>query len=309
MAKNRTLQRLRRRLVYWGARAAQWLVLRLPFDAAIRLGGRLGRLAFAAMWRERRRTLEHLAMAFGNEKSEAERREIARGVFENAGRCAAEIMLAPHWTDERLRERIRFANPEPLLEAFRSGQGVVIMCGHLGNWELLGAYGSRIVGLNAGVIARRLSNPHLDRLINQYRRNAGLKVFLRGEPARGFFRHLTGGGTLAILADQDVRRIDGTFVEFFGRPAHTATGPAELILRSRANWFFAFLRRSKDGGSHELYCKGPLPVFEGEDHAARVRRVTEEYVRQMEEAIRLQPDLWMWMHNRWRRKPKREDEG
>jgi KDO2-lipid IV(A) lauroyltransferase len=304
LAKNRTLQRLRRRLVYWGARLAQWLALRLPFDAALALGGWLGRLAFAVMWRERRRTLEHLATAFGDEKSEAERREIARSVFENAGRCAAEIMLAPRWTDEQLRERIHFADPEPLMQAFRAGHGVVIMTGHIGNWELLGAYGSRIVGLNAGVIARRLSNPHLDRLINQYRRNVGLKVFLRGEPARGFFRHLTRGGTLAILADQDVRRVDGTFVDFFGRPAHTATGPAELILRSRAAWFFAFLQRSSDGRSHELHCAGPLPVPEGEDHATRVRRMTEEYVRQMEKAIRLYPDQWMWMHNRWRRKPK-----
>jgi len=300
--KNRTLQRLRRRLVYWGARLAQALVLLLPFDAAITLGGWLGRLAFAVLRRQRGMTLEHLAIAFGQEKKEAERRDIARQVFINAGRDAAEIMLFPRWSDEQLRQRIRFDNPEPIVQASRSGNGLVILGGHFGNWELLGAYGVRILGMNAGVIARRLSNPHLDHLINGYRRNVGLKVFLRGEPVRGFFRHLTRGGTLAILNDQDVRKIDGIFVDFFGRPAHTPTGPAELILRSGAVWFLAVMKRSDDGRRHELLCQGPLPIPEGEDHAARVRCLTEEYVRRLEDIIRRYPDQWMWMHNRWEKR-------
>jgi len=308
LAKNRTLQRLRRRLVYWGARLTQGLVLPLPFDAAIAAGGTLGRLAFALLGRERQKTIKHLRNAFGQTKQEDEIEQIARRVFINAGRSVAEVMLYPRWNEKRLRERISCDDPEPFFEALRKSRGMVILTAHFGNWELMGAYASRVLGLDLGVIARRLSNPHLDRLVNDYRKRMGIKVFIRGKGARAFYRHVTSGGVLAIVADQDVRRIEGVFVDFFGKPAHTPTGPAELIIRAKIPWTAAVLVRNPDGLTHRLHYRGPFPPPGDEtgDHAAAVRRLTEEYTRRIEEIVRKYPEQWMWMHNRWRRKPKKK---
>lgn len=305
MPKNRTLQRLRRFAVYCGARLVQAIAHVLPLDSAIAFGGWMGKAAFSILGSEREKTLHHLTMAFGKEKPEAERREIGRRVFMNAGRDLAEFMLFPRWTDERLRARIHFDHPEPLLEASRLGRGVVILGAHFGNWELMGAYAARVLGMNFGVIARRLSNPYLDQMVNAYRQRAGVKVFPRGERAMSLVRHLRTGGALAILGDHDMRKVKGTFVDFFGRPANTATGPAELIIRSGAQWFIIVPERLPDGCSHCLHCEGPLPVPDGEDHNAKVRRLTEEFTHRIEEFIRRHPDQWMWMHNRWRKKPKK----
>lgn len=304
MPKNRTLQRLRRRLVYWGTRLVQAFLYVLPFDAAVAVGGWFGKLAFVVLRGERRKTLEHLALAFGQEKQKDERREIARRVFINAGRSLAEIMLFRRWNDERLRQRIHFDESEPLLQALRTSRGFVILTAHFGNWELLATYGMRVLGMDAGVIARHLSNPHLDRLANDYRRGIGLKVFMRGERAAGFSRHLRRGGVLAVLGDQDIRNTKGVFVDFFGRPAHTPTGPAELVIHSREPWFLAVLERLDDGCSHRLHCEGPFPLPDGEDRGARVRELTEQYMHRLEQIVRRYPDQWMWMHNRWRKKPK-----
>ena len=304
MPKNRTLQRLRRRLVYWGARVAQAILLVLPFDMATAVGGWLGRLAFTLLRSERRRTLKHLALAFGQDKQEHERREIARRVFVNAGRSIAEMMLFPRWNDKRLRQRIRFDEPEPLLRACRSGRGFVFLTAHFGNWELLGAFVVQVLGVDLGVIARRLSNPYLDRLVNDYRRRAGMKVFLRGERAASFSRHLRQGGTLGILGDHDIRGLKGVFVDFFGRPPHTPTGPAELILHSGVPWFTILLERSRDGYSHRVHCEGPFPIPDGENRAAKALQLTEQYMQWLERIVRRHPDQWMWMHDRWRKKPK-----
>jgi len=305
--KNLTLQRLRRWIVYWGARGIQAISLILPFDLAVALGAWLGRLAFALHRRARRETIEHLTLAFGPEKTPEEIRDIARRVFINTGCALAEIMLSPRWSDERLRQRIQADEPAALLEASRSGRGVVILGAHFDNWELLGSYGVRILGLNAGVIVRALSNPRMDQMVNEYRRSVGLKVFVRGDPkgARGFYRHLIRGGTLALLGDHDMSGVEGIFVDFFGRPSNTATGPAELILRSKADWFFAVLVRQPDGLSHRLHVEGPLPIPDGDDYAARVRLLTEDYTHRVEAIVRQFPDQWMWMHNRWRKKPKK----
>ena len=304
MPKNRTLQRLRRWAVCLGARLTQTLLKLLPFDVAVAVGGRLGNLAFVVLGSERRKTLKHLIQAFGQERSASEIREIARRLFINAGRAAAEGMLSSRWSEDFLRQRISLKDPEPFVQLQRSGRGIVILTGHFGNWEMMGAYAAKVLGANLGVIARRLSNPYLDRLTNRLRQRIGMKVFLRGEGARSFYRHLMDGGVLAILADQDIRRLDGIFVDFFGRPAHTLTGPAELILRSGSPWFYAVLVRQPDGRSHQLYWEGPLAVPEGDDHGTKVRRLVEDYTYRMEEMIRRHPDQWMWMHNRWRRKPK-----
>lgn len=302
--KSRTLQRIRRRTVYWGARAAQAFLLVLPFDTAIGFGAWLGRVAFHVLRGERQKTLKQLAIAFGLEKKESELRAIARGAFENAGRCVAELMVFPRWTEARLRQRIQRDEATSLVETARSGKGVILLTAHFGNWELAGACLSRILSADVGVIARRLSNPHLNALINRQRERMGMKVFIRGEGGAKFYRHLTRGGTLAILGDHDMKGIEGIFVDFFGRPAHTATGPAELILRSGRPWFFGVLQRLPDGRSHRMRVQGPLPVPDGEDHDIRVRRLTEDYMRRLEEVVRERPDQWMWMHDRWKKKPE-----
>jgi len=302
--KNATVQRLRRRFVYGLCRAVQGFLLVISRRPAVRLGAFLGVLCYYLIPRQRRPTLAHLAMAFGDRMSDAQRRAIARRVFANAGRGMAEMVHLPRWTDDWLRATVAFDNPEPIRQALRSGRGAVILTGHFGNWELLGGYAARILQLPAGVMARRLSNPYIDEFVQGYRRRMGLAVFLRGDPPRGFFRHLVGGGVLAILADQDIRRLDGIFIDFLGRPAHTPTGPAELIIRARVPWFLAMLVRQDDGCSHRLLLEGPFEPPDGADYADRVRRLTEDYSRRIEAVIRRHPDQWMWMHNRWRKQPR-----
>jgi KDO2-lipid IV(A) lauroyltransferase len=289
-------------------RVTRVLMRRLPYPTAVALGAWFGRMAYRMLRTERRKAIANLTQAFGREKSPGEIHELARAVFANAGRASVEGMFFPYWSKEFLGRWISSVNPEPALALQREGRGFVVMTGHFGNWEMMGAYAVNVLGLNLGVIARRLSNPRLDRMMNEFREQIGLKVFLRGERASNFFRHLKGGGQIAILGDQAIRRIDGIFVDFFGHPAHTASGPAELILRSRSPWFFAVLIRQPDGLSHQLYWEGPLAVPDGQDHESRVRRLVEEYNRRMEEMIRRYPAQWMWMHNRWKRKPRKSEE-
>jgi KDO2-lipid IV(A) lauroyltransferase len=281
----------------------RWTILVLPFDFAIALGGGLGWLTFVTLRSERRKTLKHLAAALGQEIEEREREAIARRVFINGGRFMAETTLFPRWTEERLRQRIRMDNTESLLEAVRAGKGLVLFTGHFGNWELMGAYAVRVLGIDLGVIARRLSNPHIDRMTNNNRRRIGIKVFLRGERATQFLGHLRDGGALALLGDQDIRHFKGIFVDFFGMPAHTLTGPAELVIHTGVPWFFAVMVRSKDGLTHRILCEGPFSAPEGKNREEQVRRLTEQYTGMMERAIREYPDQWMWIHNRWKRQP------
>lgn len=301
--KNRRLQRMRRRFVAGCAWLNMTTLNLLPFDFALWLGGRWGRVAFMLLGRERRRTIGHLRTAFGEEKSEQELHELARRVFVHAGRAVAEMAVMRRWTDERLRNRIVLENPEKILDVLRPGKGCVILTAHYGNWELLGLYAVKILGINMGVIARHLSNPYLDDMTTRHREQMGLKVFFRGDRATKIVRHVLKGGALGILADHDVKRLDGIFIDFFGQPAHTLTGPAELIVRTKVPWFFSVLRRNPDGRSYYAVLEGPYEAPEGKDRAEQVRKLLERYTHRLEEVVREHPEQWMWMHNRWQRKP------
>ena len=113
------------------------------------------------------------------------------------------------------------------------------------------------------------------------------------------------GKWLTIVADQDARR-HGIFVDFFGKPASTAEGPA--LFSWKLNLPIAPLFSVRlPGPRRELKAIG-LPLIHPDPSAPReeeIRRLTEAHVRALEDTIRRYPDSYFWLHRRWKTRPKR----
>ena len=133
----------------------------------------------------------------------------------------------------------------------------------------------------------------------------GFETVYQDAGARPLMAHLKSGGMLGVLVDQDVPRLAGEFVEFFGREAYTPTGPAALAVTARSPSVGAFLVRK--GDRHRLVYCGPVELPEGGSKKERVRELTRRYTAEIERVIREYPEQWVWMHRRWRTKP--EDAG
>jgi KDO2-lipid IV(A) lauroyltransferase len=293
--RRRPFSRLRAALLPVAVRTLVFLFGLLPHRIALAVGRALGRLGWKLSGRDRRRALEHLSFALP-ELSATERTRIARASFLSAGMNLAELL---HFLKRSKREILRHVEIDGwdnVAAAKASGRSILILTGHCGNWELIGT-ALHEGGVPPAAVARPLDDPGLQQLLVDLRDHLGTKTIARGTrgAARQLLEVLRGGGALAMLIDQDTK-VDGVWVPFFGRPAFTPVGAAEIALRQKANVIPSFIER-RPGGGH-LICF--LPAL---DLPPDPRDATALMTAKIEEQVRRRPEQWVWWHKRWRRQP------
>ena len=268
---------------------------KVPRTVALRFGRGLGRLGWALSRRDRQRSFDHLAIAFP-ELPAKERERIARESFLYQGMNVAELLHLLGRDADEILPHIEFAGWENVEAARASGRPILILTGHCGSWELL-AIALRARGMPPAGVARPLEDAKLQELLVKLRGHLGATTIARGTPgaARQLLGVLRRGGTLVMLIDQDTR-VDGVWVPFFGRPAFTPVGAAEIALRQKAEVVPAFFERRPDGG-HLVRFHPPLSL--PDDPQAATALMTEK----IEEQVRRRPEQWVWWHKRWRRQP------
>lgn len=278
----------------------------LPLRVALAIGTAAGRLAWWVARRTRAQMLASLAVAFP-ERPLAEREAIARRTLVHLAWLAAEMVTIASY-DARLEEYVSFAPgaEERLRRALAQGRGVVYASGHVGNWELMARRIAR-AGIPSATIAKESGDPKLTALIERVRTAGGFEILWREDPrtARAMIRCFRENKALGILIDQDTR-VQGVFVPFFGRPAFTPRAAGDLAVRFQAPVVVGFCRRRgpRPGDGHEV-CVVDIPYDpEAADAEAEAVRVTADCTAAIEAAIRENPVEWVWMHERWKRRPQ-----
>jgi KDO2-lipid IV(A) lauroyltransferase len=289
---------LRRNAGYGLFVAVRALLGALPAGPRLEVGALLGSLAYRLAGRERRRAIEHLERAFGGEKEPQELRRIARESFRNLGRSAAEICGLWRAPSSAVLDLVEPGDAPARADALLAGgRGLVVVTAHLDNWELLGAFSAQ-AGYPLTAVARRIYFEKYDRLAMEMRRKFGLDIIYQDESPRKLLRALRDGRMLALLADQDIRRVDGLFVPFLGKPAYTPTGPVSLALSGNVPLVLIHTVRN-EGGKHSLFMSEPIE-FDRSDKARALLEGTRAWTALLEQSIRRWPEQWVWMHRRWR---------
>jgi KDO2-lipid IV(A) lauroyltransferase len=291
-------------------RALARLVSLLPLRAALALGTAAGRLAWPLARRTRRQMLDTLAVAFPD-RSPPEREAIARRSLVHLAWLAAEVVTVRRWA-AGLTGYVSFAGEGEriLREILGRGRGMVYVTGHVGNWELM-ARRVAAAGIPNAVIAKAGHDPAVNALMGSLRAEGGVTTLWREDPGTGraMIRTFKEGKALGLLIDQDTR-VQGFFVPFFGRPAFTPRAAGDLALRFRAPVVVAWSRRRGDrpGDGHEV-CVVEVPYdAQAADREAESLRLTAACTALLEGAIRERPEEWVWMHQRWKRRPLPEGE-
>jgi KDO2-lipid IV(A) lauroyltransferase len=277
----------------------------LPFSGASALGAATGRLAFALLGRRRRIAVGNVRAALGDPTRGSSAEEVARLAFIQLGRSFVEFLWLRGRSPEELLRRVTFEGYEPLAERARAGKGMILVTGHYGNWELLGA-ALRALGYPVRYLLPPQSNPGSDAYLDSVRRSLGIESTKIGFGMREALRAIRSGDFLAMLPDQDARRI-GLHVPFFGRPASTHTGPARLAVRSGCPIAVGFLVRAASGRFHTRL-EAILEPRSGAPEQEEIARLTAELTTLIEAAVRRHPDHWYWLHRRWKTLPPRPAE-
>lgn len=286
-------------LYYWG-RCLAYIFSLIPLSVGRPMAGFMGRIAFGIVAKYRNITISNLRSAFP-EKSDKEIRRIAVRVFENLGKSAAELVNFPKINESNIDKFVRIKNIETLDNELKRGKGVIMLTAHFGNWEML-AVTIRVKGYPGSVVGRRIYFHKYDNFLNYLRKVNDVNVIYRDQSPRSILKVLKANGIMGMLADQDVDSVEGVFVDFFGMPAYTPTGPAALAMASGASLLPAFIIREPAG--HVLIIDNPIDIADTGDKEADIMTNTRRWSDVVESYIRRYPDQWVWMHRRWKTRPK-----
>jgi len=252
--------------------------------------------------KHKRIALESLTIAFGQEKTPQQIRQITKDCFTFLAKAGMEIMFLMN-RPLLLRRCVELVGKENLDTALAEGKGVILVSAHFGNFPLmltkLSLDGYKVCG-----IMRFMRDERAERMFCATRKRVGIKTIYsqpRKECVENSIRTLRNNELLFIPIDQNFGS-GGVFVDFFGRKAATAIGPVVLAQRTKATVIPCFIIRQKDD-THKIIFEPPLILEEGETNAETININIQRLTNIIESYIRRYPAEWGWIHRRWKSKP------
>ena len=283
----------------FAAKLIGFCVSLLPRSAALILGGWLGVIVYWFAKEQRNLACKHIHQSI--DVSDAhEIKVIAKRCFENLGKTVVEFMRFPRLEVEKIRKYVKIEGAEHVENAIAEGNGVILITGHFGNWELLAASLSALVAPVTPIV-RELRSRSLNSLVVRYRQQAGYTTIDRDTGIRDALRCLRRNGLLGIVADVDTT-VKGVFVDFFGQPAYTPYSPIAFSLRTGAPIIPTFIVRQSDN-THLVKIEAPLTLERCDDKEEELVVNTQRFTSIIEEYVRTYPEQWIWMHRRWKTQP------
>ncbi len=280
-------------LIVSKVRVLVWL---LPRRLVLAGGAAVGWMFYVLDAPRRRLALANLTAAFPV-RPLRERRAIARATYTNVGRHLLDLIKVSSMPRDRLMSLVEFEGADVVEQAYARGRGVIFYSGHFGVWELqVMAHAYRFEPL--AMVSRTLDNPRLDALLERVRTRCGTRMIYRRGAIRRILRELAAKRGVGMMIDQHLHHSSAIYVDFFNRPAATTSAIALLALRTGAPVVPIF-SLPLPGGRYRMVYEPAVepPRTEGPE---AVREFTERCTDVLESYVRRDPQLWLWMHRRWR---------
>ena len=243
-------------------------------------------------------TIDNIQTAYPNQNVDWWEK-IARRAFESLAITYLEGLAQRKFTEAITKEQIIFKNPELLTELHSKGKGLLLLSGHYGNWELI-AHAANVYS-HLKILIVVVEQKYGSTLLDESRTATGNRTIAKNKAARELIKTIQTGGCIALLADQSADRSKDVFVEFFGRPAVTYRAPADIALKFGVPIVMGFADRQDDGKySVELIELKHDDLTYSEQS---VVELTRRHVKILENKIKDHPEMWAWMHRRWKHQP------
>jgi len=302
-------KKIRKDIVYflgWAALSGCSLIISvLPEAWLYSFAKAIASLGYTFARKQRNIAFESLSFAFGDEKTQAEKEQIARDCFMFMSKSAAELLFLMD-KPNILEKQVSFTGEENLRQALAKGSGVILVSAHFGNFPLmLGRLA--IAGYKTAAIMRQMKDTRVEKMFLKKRQRYNIKT-IYSQPRKACvdttIRFLRDNGLVFIPIDQNFGT-SGVFVDFFGKKAATATGPVVLASRTKAAIIPCFIIRQKDD-THNIVFEKQVDLEQGEGDQETIAINIQKLTGIIESYIRRYPAEWGWIHRRWKTKPKVE---
>lgn len=286
-----------RELIYIFSKILVFVVKFIPYDFIVNLGGKLSVLYFKVS-KDRNDVIKHLKIAFPD-KSEKEILDLKKEFSIHIGKTFIEFLkLASKEVD--FDKRCEIEGKEYLIEALQQNKGVLLLTGHIGNWELFGSYLAHLNYTKINVVAKKIYYDKLNNLLINIRKISNVNTLMRNESTKDMIKCLKNNECLGILIDQDTN-VKSCFVDFFGKECSTPIGATVFAMHYDSIVLPVFISRIENN-RHKMMIKKPIDLVKTSDSERDIIVNTQNFTKIIEDQIKMFPAQWVWMHKRWKRK-------
>lgn len=280
---------------YYLVKLISKIICILPAKVNKWIGAFLGRLFWLVIptWRKNL-AINQAKKCLGISVIEA--KKVAYDSVVKYGFMIVEVLQFPLLNKDNIQKKVKINNLKLLQELFAQNKGLIMATAHFGNWELCGA-GIALHGFPLVAVALKQHNLAMDRFINDCRTMVGQHVTYNTGVLE-MRRMLAKGYAIGLLTDQDGGK-DGVIVDFFGQPTSCPKGPVALSRMSGAPICTVLIDLCKDGG-YEIFIKPQKLVKKTKDRESDIKESTQDLMNELELEIRKRPEMWFWLHNRWK---------
>lgn len=268
-----------------------------PLPACRVLGRAIGLVAYYLVPRVRKVGLDNVDRAYGEALTAREKQAIARHAAMNMGIVAAEFSHVPQLPSERGRTWFDVEG----IENWDPARGCLFISGHMGNWEwMFGMVAS--AGIRVAGVVRPLDDRRLDEYVDRARRSAGSETISKSDAGPELIRRIREGRAVGLLIDQSPRD-NGVPATFFGRACWATVAPAMIALRTNCPIHLLSNRRHA-GGRYTLSIHPPIEIRRSGNLRDDLSSVSQQCQDVLERIVREDPGNWLWMHRRWKDRPR-----
>lgn len=283
----------------WFGLVVLCLVVQLPYPLLRRLGGLLGRMSKPFLQRRVRIARRNLELCFPD-MGRSRLEDMINNNFTSLGMGLMETGMAWFWSDARVKRWFEVSGLQHLQQASRYGRGVMVIGIHFMSLEL----GGRAMGICQPIMAMyRPHNNKVMELIQTWGRIRSNKAMLDRKDLRGMLHALKQGEAVWFAPDQDYGPRGSIFAPFFAVPqAATTRGTYMLIRLAQPQLVPVVFIRKQDGRGYQLLIQPQLRDYPQDDEMAATCYMN----RIVEQEILRAPDQYLWLHRRFKTRPRGE---
>lgn len=271
------------------------LFSRLPFALLYLLGDLFAWLAYHVTKYRRAIVFANLENSFP-QASKTEIRQMARDFYRHFFQTLVEMLKAKHFEAEDWHKRVRATNPEILAPYLNRGQSIILMKGHVANWEWAAGGVNTAITHPLSVLYKRIKDPVFAKLMHDIRSRGGVNLVEKDSALRYLVKTKNDQQIIGIISDQiPSKGAEKYWINFLNQETAFYRGAEKFAKLLKTPVFYLDMRKSKRGfyqiSFEELY-DGTSDLSEG--------KVIHRYAKKLEETITARPSDYLWSHRRWK---------
>jgi len=279
-----------------------FLARNLSWNAAYHIGAWIGRLLYRLKVR-RDVAMTNLDIVYGDQKNLEEKDRIYRESLINFGRVIVNHLRLPYLDESFWRDQCEWKNEHIIREALNRKRGAILISGHIGMMDLAGGLFG-MSGYPVALVAKKIKNPVFDYLISNARRSMNLGTIKARKSMNRIIEGIRGGEAVIMVLDQNMKPNLGVFINWMGRIASSVRSVAYIARETGAPVIAGYFYQKGPDKFEAVITEEVTWEAHPDDPEKELLINTQKQSDAVQKIIYEHPELWFWVHRRWKNQPK-----